>query len=371
MGNTIQKCAVFPAPCAADEGICTLPNVLWDEQAKGTPGGGVSRPFLWLEVPGAEVTLLHFHANAEDLRGISGWLSELSRCLCANILAIEYPGYGLLQVPHIIEDLESVGDVIRAIDSAAVHALMYLVCSRCIPSEKIVLHGRSIGNGPALRLARYARDWLQLDLGGIVLQSPSLSVQQVAADWAGHAGQLLMPAYYDNMAVLRMLCGPLQGRGVRRWIPTLLIHGEKDDVIEPYHAHSLHCEAVKMGHPAVELWLATHATHQEWDIHKDVVHPISSFVSRHVLGTGDCGSLHGYYDVPVLKGFAYHREESLPSLSFMGDSDGSEPSLDGSWNEEQFRSRRIPDGLEDTPCLDDCWKVAPGQGIRVSFCSRH
>lgn len=362
MGNTIQKCALFPAPSVADEGPCALPNVLWDEQAKGTPGGGISRPFLWLEAPGAEVTLLHFHANAEDLRGITGWLSELSHCLCANILAIEYPGYGLLQVPHVIEDLESVGDVIRAIDSAAVHALMYLVCSRCIPSQKIILHGRSIGCGPALRLARYARDWLQLDLGGIVLQSPSLSIQQVAADWAGHAGQLLMPAYYDNMAVLRTLCGPLRGaRGVRRWIPTLLIHGEQDDVIGPYHAHSLHCEAVKMGHPAVELWLAANATHQEWDIIKDVVHPIASFVSRYVLGSGD---------FPVLAGLAYHCEESLPSMSFLGESDGSEPSLDGgSWNEEQFR-RRTADGVEDVPRagLDDCWKLpAPGQR-HVSFC---
>jgi len=264
-----------------------------------------------------------------------------------------------------------VGDVIRAIDSAAVHALMYLVCSRCIPSHRIILHGRSIGNGPALRLARYARDWLQLDIGGLVLQSPSLSIQQVAADWVGHAGQLLVPAFYDNMAVLRMLCGPLRGaRGVRRWVPTLLIHGEKDDVIEPYHAHSLYCEAVKMGHPSVELWLAAHATHQEWDIQKDVVHPISLFLSRHVLGIGDCGSFEEHYDIPVLKGISNHHEESLPSLSVLGDSNGSEFSLDGSWNEEMFRRGTI-EGFEDSPCLDDCWKTAPGQRPFVSFLSFH
>jgi len=203
-----------------------------------------------------------------------------------NILAVEYPGYGLLQVPDIMDDMQTVDDIVRRIDTTAVHALCFLMEAEGIASDRIVLHGRSLGCGPALRLAKYARDRLQVDLGGVVLQSPSISVQQVVSDWLGPIAAMLTPAYYNNLSVLTQLCcdvTPAESK-VRRWVPMLLVHGEQDDVIAPYHARTLYQKAVAQGHPAVEMSLSAQATHYQWDLGKDLVCPIGRFLARHVLG---------------------------------------------------------------------------------------
>lgn len=290
MGNTVEKCTIFPAPSVALGNGQNCANIIWDQRDKGSPAGGVRRPFLWFQVPAAQVTIMYFHANAEDLAGIENWLCEFAQRLCVNMLAVEYPGYGLLQVPEIIEDMETVGDIVRGIDNIAVHALRFLVEAEGIASDRIMLHGRSLGCGPALRLAKYARDRLQLDLGGVVLQSPSISVQQVASDWLGPIAALLTPAYYHNLSVLtRLCCDAVPASNVRQWIPILIVHGEQDQMIAPYHAQTLYQEAVAQGHPAVEMSLSPQATHEHWDLCKDLVCPIGHFIARQVLGAGSAG----------------------------------------------------------------------------------
>jgi len=285
MGNTLEKCTIFPAPSVALGGGKRCVNIIWDLRAKGSPAGGVQRPFLWFKVPAAQVTVVYFHANAEDCASIENWVCQIAQHLCVNILAVEYPGYGFLQVPEIIEDMETVGDIVRGIDTIAVHALRFLMEAEGITSDRIVLHGFSLGCGPALRLAKYARDRMQVHLGGVVLQSPSISVQQVASDWLGPVAGMLMPAYYHNLSVLTQLCCDVAPASkVRQWIPMLIVHGERDDVVAPYHARTLYEEAVALGHPAVEMSLSPQATHQHWDLCKDLVCPIGRFLARHVPG---------------------------------------------------------------------------------------
>jgi len=284
MGNMIEKCAIFPAPpveVAGDVRGCE--SIIWDKRESGLPAGGVCRPFLWFPVQGAEFTVIYFHANAEDLSGLSTWVCELARELCVNLLAVEYPGYGLLQVPDVMEDMETVGDIIREIDSAAVHAVRFLAETQHISSDRVLLHGRSIGCGPALRLAKYMRDQMQLSLGGIVLQSPSISVQQTASDWLGAAASLAVPAYYDNLSMLTQLCRDVAPTApVKEWIPLLIVHGEQDNIVPPYHAWTLYQEAVVHGHPSVALSLAPLSTHEQWDLSNDLVYPISHFLAHHV-----------------------------------------------------------------------------------------
>lgn len=284
MGNMVEKSLIFPAPSVAAAGdLQSCANIIWDVRAAGSPAGGVWRPFIWLQVPGADLTVIYFHANAEDLTGVSNWVSDLAQRLCVNLLAVEYPGYGLLQVPDVIEDMETARDIIRGIDSAAVHALRFLIEEQGIASSKVVLHGRSLGCGPALRLAKYVRDQMQLDLGGIVLQSPSISVQQVASDWLGAVASLLVPAYYDNLSVLTQLCCDAEPTAkVAKWIPILIVHGAQDSIIPPYHAWTLYQEAMAQGHPSMVWSLAPLSNHEHWNLCKDLVPSIRHFFDHHV-----------------------------------------------------------------------------------------
>mmetsp|Transcript_71319 Transcript_71319/g.212726 ORF Transcript_71319/g.212726 Transcript_71319/m.212726 type:complete len:340 (-) Transcript_71319:83-1102(-) len=279
MGNAIEKNLIFAAPVSSGQSSF----LIWDEQPRSTPGGGVLRPFLW--IPSGEdgaLTIIHFHANAEDLLLIEEHLQRLSADLRANILGVEYPGYGPLQgATAAARGLAT--PTTEGIDAAASHALQYIVLAQGIPPSQVLLHGRSLGCGPALRLGRRARDLFRWGICGILLQSPFISVKQLAIDYVGRAGSMLVPDCYDNLGELQQLCGtsPAENCPVSRWIPMLFLHGKQDTIVQPYHSEALHKAARAHGHPAVEMHLSESATHDCWDLHHDVVSPILEFIRRH------------------------------------------------------------------------------------------
>mmetsp|Transcript_99032 Transcript_99032/g.288842 ORF Transcript_99032/g.288842 Transcript_99032/m.288842 type:complete len:323 (+) Transcript_99032:69-1037(+) len=272
MGAAIEKTLIFPAPQPTGE--CS--SLIWDEQPSSTPGGGEKRPFVWIPaLQDGSLTIIHFHANAEDLMLIEDHLRRLSVELCANILGVEYPGYG---------PMHSQGSPTTAsIDAAASHALQYIVLAQGIPPAQVLLYGRSLGCGPALRLARRARDLFRWGICGLVLQSPFISVKQLAIDYVGRAGALLVPECYDNLTELQQLCRtrPSAQCAVGQWIPMLFVHGKKDSVVQFYHSEALHRAARHNGHPSAELALCEEATHDYWDMQADLVMPITEFLRRH------------------------------------------------------------------------------------------
>eukprot|EP00418_Pyrodinium_bahamense_P072959 CAMPEP_0179100322 /NCGR_PEP_ID=MMETSP0796-20121207/46324_1 /TAXON_ID=73915 /ORGANISM="Pyrodinium bahamense, Strain pbaha01" /LENGTH=327 /DNA_ID=CAMNT_0020798137 /DNA_START=14 /DNA_END=997 /DNA_ORIENTATION=+ len=278
MGAAIEKNLVFPAP----QQMSSSANLVWDEQPRATPGGGVARPFLWIRTfEDTSLTLIHFHANAEDLDLVEGHLRRLSAELSANVLGVEYPGYGQLQGPG--PDAKGLGTpTITGIDAAAAHALQFVVLTHGIRPSEVLLHGRSLGCGPALRLARRARDHFQWSLAGLILQSPFISVKQLAFDFVGTAGSLLVPECYDNLEELRLLCctqPPVNH--VHRWTPILIVHGKQDRIVQRYHSAVLYNAAQHHGHSAVEVTFPEKASHDSWDVHTDLALPILEFLRRH------------------------------------------------------------------------------------------
>jgi len=252
--------------------------LVWDEQPAKFPGGGVRRPFLWLPAPDASTqrTLIFFHGNAEDLLLIEPDLVQMAKGLKCNFLAVEYPGYGLCARSKGCEEISFEG-----VEDVALHALVYCVSVRGIPPEKVLLHGRSLGSGPVLRLAKRARDLMRWNIGGVVLQCPFISIRQVAADYVGLPGSYLIPKdCYNNLDALQELClEPLNS-----WVPILILHGELDKVIKPYHGRALLQKAVETGHPQVEGVFPPHASHNHWSLREDVVKPMQAFCQRHVAG---------------------------------------------------------------------------------------
>jgi len=107
----------------------------------------------------------------------------------------------------------------------------------------------------------------------------------VAADYIGLAGSLLIPSEcYDNADALRQLCEEPKSAGVERWVPILVIHGERDKVIAPYHGTTLLKEARQLGHPMAEAAFSKTATHNRWAMREDLVKPMLAFFSKYIDG---------------------------------------------------------------------------------------
>lgn len=280
---------MFPAPpqvpAWAKDRPAPSPNVIWDEQPRNLPGGGAHRPLLWLPADAADIqhTLIYFHGNGEDLGSSEGFLKRLQSSLGVNILAVEYPGYGLLWDPDGLSDL-NVADV-QGINSAALHALYYVVLTRGIDPTSVTLYGRSLGSGPALWLANYARTCLSWDIGGVVLQSPFISMTKVAADHAGAVGARFIPSYYDNKTAVTEFCRDIPGS--RRWTPLLILHGELDEFVAPYHGRELHSEALRLGHPSADAKYPATATHDIWNLEVDLSPHVARFMAKHARLNGN------------------------------------------------------------------------------------
>jgi pimeloyl-ACP methyl ester carboxylesterase len=126
-------------------------------------------PAFFLERPGAKVTFLYSHANAEDIGTVYPWVKFLAKSLHVSILAYDYTGYGLSQ-PSIPSEENCYADIDAAYD--------YLVNERQILPENIVLYGRSLGSGPSCYLAARTAE-AGSPVAGLILHAPFLSVFRV------------------------------------------------------------------------------------------------------------------------------------------------------------------------------------------------
>ena len=132
-----------PPGYARGEGIVFIPV-----------GEGERIAALWLPNGEAGYTILHSHGNGEDLGDIGPELREFHDQGYA-VLAYDYRGYGL-----------SSGRPSEANACADIEAAYrYLTEVRQVPPERIILHGYSVGGGPATWLAA------RRQVGGLVLES--------------------------------------------------------------------------------------------------------------------------------------------------------------------------------------------------------
>jgi hypothetical protein len=168
-------------------------------------GDAVKLHAWWIAAPGAEFTFVAFHGNAANIANradIYRFLHELP----ANVLAVEYRGYG-----------KSEGSPTEAgiyLDADA--AYDHLTRTRGIPPRRIISFGASLGSAVATDLAaRHA-------VAGVVLEAPFPSTAAVARRvyWflpglGGFARTKL-----DTSAKL-----------ARVRVPVLVVHCDRDPVI--------------------------------------------------------------------------------------------------------------------------------------------
>lgn len=214
-----------------------------------------SVPFLFIENNKSDVVLLYCHGNGEDLGMVHEHLELLSTSLCVNIVACEYPGYGLYQTRFPSEG--SVNDTVLTIYE-------YMVERMHIPSSKIVIVGRSIGTGPATQLSTLKKT------KGLVLISPFLSIREMAKEKISEGlVSLCQNRFPNDENILKTECGTV-----------LFIHGEKDRVVSAKHSRSLFnlCKVQK------KLKIVIDCGHNDIDVSSGLIMPINTLLNE-IYGT--------------------------------------------------------------------------------------
>ncbi len=161
---------------------------------------------MYLPNPSARFTLLVSHGNAEDVGDDRYWLEEVHRAGFA-IFAYDYAGYGTSEGRP--SEKAAYEDEVAAYD--------YLTAALKIPAENIIIYGRSVGSGPAVYIAA------RKPVAGLILQSPFVSAFRVLTRIP-----LLPFDKFPNYRDIRLIRCPL-----------LIIHGDADQVIAPWHGRKL------------------------------------------------------------------------------------------------------------------------------------
>ncbi|VWU49656.1 alpha/beta hydrolase, putative [Hepatocystis sp. ex Piliocolobus tephrosceles] len=219
-------------------------------------------PALFLYHPNetkTKETIMYYHSNSCDLGDIYEELHYLYKYLHVNILAIEYVGFGLCYLEGSTNQYN--------INRRALAAYNFL-CSLNLKSENILLFGRSIGTGAATKLA-YILKLLNKNVGGIILHAPFISIQKLAEDYTKYASYFIENIYdnYKNLTVL--------SNNNDLDTPILIIHGQKDEVINIYHSQFL-IENLK--NKFIQHSYPEDSYHNEYYIIDDLGIPIKSFI---------------------------------------------------------------------------------------------
>jgi len=219
---------VFPAPQPSygaqsyKRNLCWIPwnSVISPKRVGDETASGI--PCLWFPAPKAATVILFFHANAEDLGMSFAVLRHVRDQFKVNVLAVEYPGYGLL---HHMEPSEA------AVYEVALTAFRFLVDEIGVRYSQIILFGRSLGSGPAVFLAA------QYPVGGLILVSAFTSIRAAVQSIVGRVVAWTFNERFPNSRIIaNVSCS------------TLFIHGESDSLIPAEHSLRLfkRCRARKL-----------------------------------------------------------------------------------------------------------------------------
>lgn len=153
--------------------------------------------------------LIFFHGNGEIIDYLPPYFDE-PRAWGVAVLLVEFPGYGRSQgAPSE-----------ASIASAALAAYDWSVRQEHVDAARVVAHGRSLGGAAATILAAHR------GVRALVLESTFTSVRSFAHRF--FVPEFFVRDPFDNLALLKQYAGP-----------TLLFHGDRDEVIPFEHGELL------------------------------------------------------------------------------------------------------------------------------------
>lgn len=202
----------------------------------------------------SDMILLYFHSNYEDIGNSASLLKLICKHLCINVLAVEYPNYGIYSskdsanAEMILSDAETVFKFINEVQN--------------INESNIILMGRCIGSGPATYLASTH------SVLSLILLSPLKSIKEAIKTMfpklnIGSVIQSIVKERFNNMENISKVISPI-----------LFIHGKMDTLIPPSHSLDL---INKCKSPA-KLVSPNNMTHNTFDYINDVIIHIKNFL---------------------------------------------------------------------------------------------
>lgn len=195
---------------------------------------------------------IFFHGNAEDVNLANEMLSHIRFTLSINVIAPEFPGYGIYRgyptEEQLFEDSMSVYD--------------YMTETMKISHNNIIIFGRSLGTSVGTYLASKRK------ATALVLISPLLSIRYVVKDMLGKFVSYAVRDKFKNYKMIEEVQCPI-----------LIIHGQNDSLIKYYHATELY----NRSKAPCELILPENMDHNEFDFFHEFSEPLLDFISRNAI----------------------------------------------------------------------------------------
>ncbi len=198
--------------------------------------------------------ILYFHANAEDLIYSEKFFEYMANETQMDLLAMEYPSYSVYKgepsEAQIYEDAESV--------------LNFIIEVLGVPAINIFILGVSMGTSPAIHVATKSR------IGAVILVSPYLSLGAVAEEQFGKISKLLLKERFNNLAKASHIKSP-----------TLIIHGDKDDVVSIEQSNVLYSKnhfTIEVIPTVTRLYVAKDMRHVFTDYDQQLFQPMAEFL---------------------------------------------------------------------------------------------
>jgi pimeloyl-ACP methyl ester carboxylesterase len=127
-----------------------------------------------------------------------------------------------------------------------------------IPSERIILFGRSIGSGPSCFLAEKYR------VGGVILHAPLMSALRVVFS------NLRWTFWFDKF--------PNIDRVKNFDCPVYIVHGQRDEIVHVCHAYRLWQNCPNKSFEPYFVELAGHNNIEKFA--KDYLHRVNKFIEH-------------------------------------------------------------------------------------------
>jgi pimeloyl-ACP methyl ester carboxylesterase len=161
----------------------------------------------WIPNEKAQFTFLAFHGNAGNIAG-RAYVYKFLNDLPANVLAVEYRGYGKS------EGKPGEKDFYRDARSA----YQFLLEKQGVPPETIISFGQSLGTATATNLASEAK------VGGLILEAPFPSIAAMAHHQFSYLPgvELLVHGQMDTKTKIAKVKAPV-----------LVVQCSEDPVISP------------------------------------------------------------------------------------------------------------------------------------------
>jgi esterase/lipase len=195
---------------------------------------------------------LFFHGNAEDVNLAYEILNHIRFTLNINVLAPEYPGYGIYPGRPSEDKLFS--------DSLVVYN--FLTKTLNVSPKNIIIFGRSLGTSPATYLSS------KKEVSALILLSPMLSIRSVVKDILGKLISYTIKDRFKNYIMIEEVKCPM-----------LIIHGQNDNLIKYYHSTELYNKSKA----PCELILPENMDHNEFDFIQEFSEPLLDFISRNAI----------------------------------------------------------------------------------------